>query len=82
MTDTSPTLTEAELESLARLRAGTHVIVPVEPTEAMTWEGSKARKAVRFGGVGGQTMEETYKHECRFELAIYQTMIKAAQEGK
>lgn len=69
-----------EKNAMLDIRAGTHVLVPVEPTEAMTWAGREARKAVRSGGVGGQTMEESYKYEHRFELAMFRAMITAAQE--
>jgi hypothetical protein len=62
-------LTEAEQTALARLRAGTHVIVPVEPTEDLLttmW----LEIHVDEGGFasGGED--------------AYRAMIKAAQEGK
>ena len=106
MTDTSPTLTEAETwvseydedtgqhriyeagelitcvgnasmdfnrqedlagmicTTLSRLRAGTHVLVPVEPTDQMTQEGFV--KSVTRGSMAD----------------VYFAMITAAQEGK
>ena len=56
-------------------------IVPKEPTEDMVWKASDARKAAgRMGGVHGQTMDETYKHTFKYELAIYRAMLAAAPD--
>lgn len=51
-------------------KTGTHVVVPVEPTEAM----SRA---------GANVIRDTFKAENQWKRgqAIYRAMIKAAQEG-
>ena len=67
--------------ALRAIDAAGYAVVPKEPTEDMTWAGADGRKAAaRMGGVHGQTMEETYKHTFKYELAIYRAMLAASPD--
>jgi hypothetical protein len=79
MTDTSPTLTEAEQTALARIRAGTHVMVPKEPTRAMMeaslgWREFDCPEEYLPVDDSVGWLSVAYGH--------YRCMIWAAQEGK
>ena len=64
-----------ELEAaLAKLAAGTHVLVPVEPTGAMV--------ASAFGWREWDTPDDWFPEACRFYGAYRSMLAEAAQEGK
>lgn len=68
-----PEHTLSDLDMLAKIKAGTHVLVPVEPTEAMEDAGEAIMR--QYGLDSSPT-------QCEM-LDLYEAMIKAAaQEGK
>lgn len=69
-------------QACEELKAAGYAIVPREATEAQADVGEEARKSVsrHSGGVHGQTSEETWKYQHRYELAIYRAMVAAAED--
>lgn len=68
--------------SALNLLDGSHVVVPVEPTEAMLHAGEQAlKKARNTGRAGGQTIENTMAMHFAPIKLLYQAMITAGKEG-
>ena len=68
------TITPEQTAALAKLDAGTHVIVPVEPTGAMV--------ASAFGWREWDTPDDWFPEACRFYGAYRSMLAEAAQDGE
>jgi hypothetical protein len=88
MTETSPTLTEAEQTALDRLRAGTHVLVPVEPMKKLL-TSAKMLQQNSMNCAFFHSREDFAKNgpppwllDTAVDIENADAMITAAQEGK
>lgn len=69
-----------ERPDVKALLAGTHVVVPKEPTVEMLQKGREAYRRGGAPGVSGMTIDAQVRAELSREGVCYAAMIEAAQE--